>query len=180
MVGQLTVTKPSRSDELLDTDQQLKITDEIRAHFESLVPKRPLKPNRSESDSSTLTRVDCTPIDENIPELDKFRALQSRSQITLSADGAPEVQDEYVETQYYRELHSIDKQHHTTGSGFIRVVGAEGEGGHEVLKLQNGQDGAGGVSCIEFRSNPATNDWVPKINQDQVFVSSKPNRSEGS
>ncbi|KAG6654004.1 hypothetical protein CIPAW_05G115900 [Carya illinoinensis] len=80
---------------------------------------------------------------ENIPELDKFRALQSRSQITFSADGAPKVQDEYVETQYYRELHSIDKQHHTTGSGFIRGVGAEGEGGHEVLKLQNGQDGAG-------------------------------------
>ncbi|KAF5463725.1 hypothetical protein F2P56_013867 [Juglans regia] len=82
MVGQLTVTKPSRSDELLDTDQQLKITDEIRAHFESLVPKRPLKPNRSESDSSTPTRVDSTPIDENIPELDKFRALQSRSQVS--------------------------------------------------------------------------------------------------
>ncbi|KAG6728380.1 hypothetical protein I3842_02G170600 [Carya illinoinensis] len=85
-----------------------------------------------------------------------------------------------VETQYYRELHSIDKQHHTTGSGFIRGVGAEGEGGHEVLKLQNGQDGAGGVSCIESRSNPATNDWVPKINEDQVFVSSKPNGSESS
>ncbi|KAG6655992.1 hypothetical protein I3843_05G228600 [Carya illinoinensis] len=55
-----------------------------------------------------------------------------------------------------------------------------GEGGHEVLKLQNGQDGAAGVSCIESRSNPATNDWVPKINEDQVFVSSKPNRSESS
>ncbi|KAK4584771.1 hypothetical protein RGQ29_022463 [Quercus rubra] len=31
-----------------------------------------------------------------------------------------------------------------------------------------------------FRSNPATNDWVPNIDEDQGFVSSKPNRSESS
>ncbi|KAG2697782.1 hypothetical protein I3760_07G122000 [Carya illinoinensis] len=116
---------------------------------------------------------------ENIPELDKFRALQSRSQITFSADGAPEVQDECGDpvlqgVALHRQTASHDRKRVYKG------VGAEGEGGHEVLKLQNGQDGAGGVSCIESRSNPATNDWVPKINEDQVFVSSKPNGSKSS
>jgi hypothetical protein len=81
MVGQWTVTKPSRSDEVLDADQQLKIANEIRAQFESMAPKRPVKPNRSESDSSTPTPVESIPLDQNIPELDKFRALQSKSHV---------------------------------------------------------------------------------------------------
>ncbi|GMY11842.1 Maternal effect embryo arrest 59, putative isoform 1 [Fagus crenata] len=177
MVGQWTVTKPSRSDEVLDADQQLKIANEIRAQFESMAPKRPVKPNRSESDSSTPTPVESIPLDQNIPELDKFRALQSKSHVIVSAEGSTEVQEDYVETQYYNELHSIDKQHHTTGNGFIRVVG-EGEGGYDIQL--GGHEGVGGMAYTGFRSNPATNDWVPKIDEDQGFVSSKPNRSESS
>ncbi|KAK4584770.1 hypothetical protein RGQ29_022462 [Quercus rubra] len=113
MVGQYTVTKPSRSDEVLDVDQQLRIANEIKAQFESIAPKRPVKPNRSEPDSSTPTPVESTAVDQNIPELNKFQALQSQSHVMLSAEGVTEVQEEYVETQYYNELHSIDKQHHT-------------------------------------------------------------------
>jgi len=81
MVGQRTVTKPSRSDEVLDADEQLRIADKIRAQFETLAPKRPVKPNRSESDSSTPTPVESTTVDETIPELDKFRALRSQSHV---------------------------------------------------------------------------------------------------
>lgn len=81
MVGKMTVVnKPSRSDEVLDEDQQLKIANHIRAQFDSITPKRPLKPNRSESDSSTPTPVDSI-VDPNIPELDKFHSLQSQSHV---------------------------------------------------------------------------------------------------
>jgi hypothetical protein len=80
MVGQRTVTKPSRSDEVLDADEQLRIANKIRAQFETLAPKRPFKPNRSEPDSSTPTPLESTAVDESIPELDKFRALRSQSQ----------------------------------------------------------------------------------------------------
>ena len=81
MVGQYTVTKPSRSDEVLDVDQQLRIASEIKAQFESIAPKRPVKPNRSEPDSSTPTPVESTAVDQNIPELNKFQALQSQSHV---------------------------------------------------------------------------------------------------
>lgn len=81
MVGQYTVTKPSRSDEVLDVDQQLRIANEIKAQFESIAPKRPVKPNRSDPDSSTSTPVDSTAVDQNIPELNKFQALQSQSHV---------------------------------------------------------------------------------------------------
>lgn len=77
MVGQWTATKPSRSDEVLDADQQVQITNQVRARFDSMAPKRPTKPNRSESGetpSPALSNID----QNNIPELDKLRSLQSQ------------------------------------------------------------------------------------------------------
>lgn len=35
------------------------------------------------------------------------------SQVVFAGDGVRKVEDEYMETQYYSELDSIDKQHHT-------------------------------------------------------------------
>ena len=84
MVGQWTVTKPSRSDEVLDANEQLKIADQIRTQFDSLAPKRPLKPNRSEPDpdaSDVPNPVDSAAI---IPELHKFQSLQSQSHVCKS------------------------------------------------------------------------------------------------
>ena len=52
-----------------------------------------------------------------------------------------------------------------TGNGFIRVVGEEGEGGYDIQL----QEGTGGMAYTGFRSNPATNDWVPNIDEDQVL-----------
>lgn len=52
-----------------------------------------------------------------------------------------------------------------TGNGFIRVVGEVGEGGYDMLL----QEGTGGMAYTGFRSNPATNDWVPNIDEDQVL-----------
>ncbi|XP_022741481.1 uncharacterized protein LOC111293042 isoform X2 [Durio zibethinus] len=177
MVGQWTVSKPSRSDEVLDADQQQQITNQVRAQFDSLAPKRPTKPNRSEPDLATITSNLPPAVDKNIPELDKLRSLQSQSHI--SAGGDIMVQDEFVETQYYREMDSIDKEHHRTGSGFIRVMTEGGEGNGYDIQLENGQGAENVVNRPIFKSNPATNDWIPNIEEDQVFVSSKPNRSEG-
>ncbi|KAJ7944477.1 maternal effect embryo arrest 59 [Quillaja saponaria] len=179
MVGQWTVTKPSRSDEVLDEDEQLRIANQIRDQFDSLAPKRAVKPNRSEPYTSTPPNpVDSTAVAQNIPELDKLQSLQSESHALLSAEGYKDVQDEFVETQYYKELGSVDKQHHTTGTGFIKMMTEKGEDGYGI-QLQRSHGGIGGAGYPAFKSNPATNDWVPNINE-QVFISSKPNRSESS
>lgn len=39
----------------------------------------------------------------------------------LSAEGVTGAQEEYVETQYYNELHAIDKQHHTVTYQFNHI-----------------------------------------------------------
>lgn len=182
MVGQTTATatatKPSRSDEVLDSDQQQEIANQVRAQFDSLAPKRPAKPNRSEPDA--ISPILPSDVNQNIPELDKLRYIESRSPVKFSFDGRSEVGDEFVETEYYKELVSIDKQHHATGTGFIKVENDGGAATGYGIEL-------GGDSVLEnrvnghgIRSNPATNDWVPEVEDDQVFVSSKPNRSEVS
>ncbi|XP_068656980.1 uncharacterized protein [Aristolochia californica] len=174
--------KPSRSDEILDAEQQQKIAEEVRLHFDSLAPKRPKKPNRSEAtlteegDASSLLH------DEDIPEFHKLQALESQTQAAVFWDGTSNpALEEFVETQYYQELNSIDKQHHTTGSGFIKgAVEAKEDEGSSSFRLQ-GIDGWRGRTVLVMKSNPATNDWIPRIDEEEaVFVSSKPARSEGS
>ncbi|XP_030532151.1 uncharacterized protein LOC115742166 isoform X2 [Rhodamnia argentea] len=185
MVGQrMMVTKPSRSDEVPDEEEQLKIANQVRAQFDSLAPRRPLKPNRSEPDRSSSSPVDSSGSFEHaIPELDKLRSLQSQSPQGLFAagSGSTDVQGEFVETQYYKELESVDKQHHATGSGFISAIG-EGRhngSGYDVRYERDGfKSGPDGKPAV--RSNPATNDWVPSDASRQDYVSTKPNRSESS
>ncbi|KAL6013252.1 hypothetical protein ACLOJK_003744 [Asimina triloba] len=73
----------------------------------------------------------------------KVQRLCSRdgdSALTIGAEEPAEfAQEEFVETQYYSELNSIDKQHHSTGSGFIRATETSGDQfdirleGHESL-----------------------------------------------
>lgn len=111
MVGQLTATKPSRSDEVLDFNEQIRNTNQIKAQFDALTPKRPIKPNRSEPETENTVNSS-TLSSHNIPELEKLQSLQSNSQVFPSSHGAVDGQDEFVETQYYKELLSIDKQHH--------------------------------------------------------------------
>ncbi|KAH0842018.1 hypothetical protein HID58_090560 [Brassica napus] len=47
----MSTMKPSRSDEVSDPDQQIKNSNEIRAGFDSLAPKRPTKPPERASTS---------------------------------------------------------------------------------------------------------------------------------
>ncbi|PSS21255.1 Eukaryotic peptide chain release factor GTP-binding subunit like [Actinidia chinensis var. chinensis] len=168
--------KPSRSDEVLDADEQARMADRVRAQFDSMAPKRPTKPNRSESDSTP------TPLSEEntptIPEFQKFQSLQSQSQALFSETKIEQL-EEFVETQYYKQLDSVDKQHHTTGSGFIKLSSSECGGGGEGnnLQLQNGYEN--GERVMVLRTNPATNDWIPNMEDHQViYVSGKPNRSD--
>ncbi|XP_077231096.1 maternal effect embryo arrest 59 [Tasmannia lanceolata] len=170
------VIKPSRSDEVLEADQQVKMTQEVRSHFDSIAPKRPKKPNRSEGVSDdSLSDDDSIGI---IPELDKFRTLQSQSHIIYGKEGGGSyVEEDFEETQYYKELNSVDKQHYTTGSGFIGMVADDGGDGSLLGGLQGFGDG--GRDMKGLKSNPATNDWIPKVDgEEAVFASSKPNRSE--
>ncbi|XP_027076659.1 uncharacterized protein [Coffea arabica] len=179
MVGQPTVTKPSRSDEVVDADQQQQITNQVRAHFESLAPNRPTKPNRSESDSTSTPPITSYVPDQHgfaVPELDKLISLQSQSHATLFGT-SPVVQEEFMETHYYEELDSVDKQHHKTGSGFIKVA-SEINGNDYDLRLENNH---GGIREVVFKTNPATNEWIPSLDNHQVACkSSKPDRSESS
>ncbi|MFS7947444.1 hypothetical protein Hanom_Chr06g00548341 [Helianthus anomalus] len=110
MVGQPTVTvKPSRSDDIIDPHQQLQISEQVRSHFDSILPKRPPKPNRSDPvESGSLSDEPVT----TIPELIKFQSLISQSQGIVS-DSNVAVEEEFVETGYYKELVSIDEEHHT-------------------------------------------------------------------
>lgn len=166
---QPTINKPSRSDEVLDPDQQLRIADQVRAQFDSMAPKRPVKPNRSEPDPDASLAQQTQP--GPIPELERLHSLKSQSQVVVSTDGEGAVQEEFVETEYYKELVSIDKQHHTTGTGFIKVTQEEIENGqrdnHELQILSEN----GGERFRGFKSNPATNDWVPSVEAyNQVFL----------
>ncbi|KAI9113470.1 hypothetical protein K1719_015397 [Acacia pycnantha] len=177
MVGQWSATKPSRSDELLDADEQERIADQIRQQFDSVAPKRPAKPNRSEPDPDASLDQSSTVVSNNIPELLKFQSFQSQPHAVISDEPPKDAADDFVETQYYKELSSIDKQHHTTGSGFIRVESVGGDG----LNFQNSQIiNGGGTKIPEYKSNPATNDWIPNTDEHKVFVSTKPNRSDSS
>ncbi|GFY93760.1 hypothetical protein Acr_09g0002060 [Actinidia rufa] len=193
MAGQCTATmKPSRSDEVLDAEEQARMADRVRAQFDSMAPKRPTKPNRSESDSTP------TPLSEEntptIPEFQKFQSLQSQSQALFSETKIEQL-EEFVETQYYKQLDSVDKTtpygtiasvllclgypYKLTGSGFIKLSSSECGGGGEGhnLQLQNGYEN--GERVMVLRTNPATNDWIPNMEDHQViYVSGKPNRSD--
>lgn len=74
--------KPSRSDEVPELDQQLEIAEKTKAYFESLAPKRPAKPHRSETADDTFPAADhrhhalTAP-----PELAAFHSLQSQSHV---------------------------------------------------------------------------------------------------
>ncbi|XP_042508783.1 uncharacterized protein LOC122084538 [Macadamia integrifolia] len=179
--GEWVVRKPSRSDEVVEAEEQLRIASKIKDHFDSMAPKRPIKPNRSEPDSSSSFSTVSSLDEENVPEYHKFLSLKSQQSDPIFSEGSSSVQEEFVETPYYKDLISIDKQHHTTGSGFIRVGESFGDG-YGLELNRGGRDHVRAGETVAFRSNPATNDWIPSTEEagEANFVSSKPNRSENS
>lgn len=168
--------KPSRSEEILDEQQQWQIAEKIKSHFESLAPKRHRKPPRSENpdDHYDVEEGEDDPYDEIPPELKKYQELKSLSQSLFVRKNGELLPEEFVETDYYKDLNAIDKVHHPTGDAFIKL---DCSGSYFRLAYQ---EESGLMERIPVRCNPATNDWVPAPVDDQETVmaaSSKPVRS---
>ncbi|XP_058109286.1 uncharacterized protein LOC131252648 isoform X1 [Magnolia sinica] len=165
----MAVVRPARSDAHLTLEEEAKIEAEARECFEEVAPKRHTKPQRSDYSSDYNDALETSDPNATIPELSKFQDLESDSQkLTYTAIEATE---EYVETDYYKDLNYVDKQHHTTGTGFIKVENAN----DSYLSLAPDSDS---FDChASCKGNPATNEWIPAA--DTVIPpSDKPNRSD--
>ncbi|XP_008812878.2 uncharacterized protein LOC103723674 [Phoenix dactylifera] len=158
----LSPSRPERSDAHVPPDEEVEREAEAREYFQESAPKRHPKPSRSDYSSDALQSSD----PHSIPELDKFRDLQK----LVSAE-SHEAAEEYVETEYYKDLDCIDKQHHTTGTGFIGMEKSTGSS----FELTPESDAPGcHPSC---KGNPATNEWIPSVDMG-VPASHKPNGSD--
>ncbi|KAH9701575.1 hypothetical protein CEJ83_20110 [Acinetobacter baumannii] len=162
------VRRPDRSDVHLSREEEAKMEDEVRENFENLAPKRHTKPQRSDY-SSQYVDAFANGSDSN-QEYSQFQHLQANDSQKLIWNGS-EVTEEFQETEYYKDLNRINKDHHTTGTGFIKMENANGKS--FILAPDN--DDAHHSSC---KGNPATNEWIPSADDSVVFSSDKPKRSE--
>ncbi|KAK1271935.1 hypothetical protein QJS04_geneDACA007606 [Acorus gramineus] len=147
--------RPDRSDAHLTAEEEARVEGEARESFEGIVPKRHTKPQRSEY--STVYADALQPSDgaeDPIPELAKFQDLEAADPQKLVYNGS-EPAAEYVETEYYKDLNCIDKQHHTTGTGFIKFESKTADVPHLVPDSDVFEHHE---SC---KGNPATNEWIP-------------------
>ncbi|KAK4441859.1 hypothetical protein Salat_0520900 [Sesamum alatum] len=162
------VVRPSRSDVHLNGEAAAKVEATTRDYFDRAAPKRHTKPQRSDNSSAYVDGFSAH--DDVIPEYLQFQHLEKDDDQKLVYKGS-EPEEEFVETEYYSDLNGVDKHHHTTGTGFIKVDNINGKG----LSLTPDTATECHASC---RGNPATNDWTPASTADMVdFVSGKPNRS---
>lgn len=161
--------RPNRSDIHLSKEEEARIEGETKDYFDGLAPKRHSKPQRSEPSARYIDPLSDEHGDGVIPELVAFQQLERDSK-KLVYDGI-EVREEFVETEYYKDLNDIDKQHHTTGTGFIKAENANARGFSLEPDTDNGHHAAS-------KGNPATNDWIPAANDMVNFVSDKPRRSD--
>ncbi|KAL5748005.1 hypothetical protein ACOSQ2_025302 [Xanthoceras sorbifolium] len=160
------VGRPNRSDIHLSKEEEAKIEGETRDYFDKLAPKHHSKPQRSEYSSKY---VDALANDDDTSEFTQFQRLQNDPQ-KLNYNGS-KVTEEFVETEYYKDLNCIGKEHHTTGTGFIKVENANRKCYGLALNTN--------TSCQEScKGNPATNDWIPSADDMVTFSSDKPNRSD--
>ncbi|ONK76843.1 uncharacterized protein A4U43_C02F400 [Asparagus officinalis] len=161
--------RPNRSDAHLTPEEEVKKEEETREYFDGIAPKRHSKPSRSEY--STVYSDDLKVSDqETIPELEKFQNLEADKQKVV-CEGS-ETGEEFTETEYYKDLNCVDKQHHTTGAGFIKV-----EKSRERAFNLDPDTSSVSASHPSSKGNPATNEWIPSA--DPVIpASDKPNRSD--
>ncbi|KMT05134.1 hypothetical protein BVRB_7g172830 isoform B [Beta vulgaris subsp. vulgaris] len=141
-------SRPNRSDTHLSKEEEEKIAEETKEHFDGLAPKRHTKPQRSEYSSNY---VDANNTATLIPEYVEFQRLENDPQ---EVNNGSQVSEEFTETDYYKDLNCVDKQHHTTGKGFIKMENDNGE----KYYISPDTDLAHHASS---KGNPATNDWIP-------------------
>lgn len=164
--------KPNRSEELASPEEQEEHARKVRAYLEANTPKRIHKPSRSDADDdleSNETRASGT---FDPPERMKYLQLLATG-APLETLGSGEVNEDYTESEYYNYMAAIGKEHHTTGTGFIKIDKTPA-GFH--LSIKNPQSRS---FRERHRCNPAMNDWDPA--PDTSFVASnKPLRSESA
>ncbi|GLU11487.1 hypothetical protein SLE2022_282280 [Rubroshorea leprosula] len=171
--------RPNRSDIHLSAEEEAKMEEKTREYFDGIAPKRHTKPQRSDYSSKY---VDALVTDDDggdgnnnnnnnsIPEYNEFQRLEHEDPQKIVFNGT-KVTEEFVETEYYKDLNCVGKQHHTTGTGFIN--------------MENSNDGCFSLepdqateSHASSRGNPATNEWIPAAAESVAFNSDKPNRSD--
>ncbi|CAA0842442.1 maternal effect embryo arrest 59 [Striga hermonthica] len=158
--------RPSRSDVHLNRREAEELEAATRQYFDGVAPKRHTKPQRSEYSSAYADAISSD--DGVIPEHVQFQHLEKDNEKLVYSGG--KVDEEFTETEYYKDLNGVDKQHHTTGSGFIRVDSLKGKS----FSLSSDSVSECHPSC---RGNPATNDWIPNTTEMVDFITDKPNRS---
>ncbi|XP_011082381.1 uncharacterized protein LOC105165170 [Sesamum indicum] len=161
------MVRPSRSDVHLNGEAAARVEAATRDYFDRAAPKRHTKPQRSDYSSAYVDGFSAH--DTVIPEYLHFQRLEKDDVQKLVYKGST-ADDEFVETKYYSDLNGVDKQHHTTGTGFIKVDSINGKG----FSLSADTAAECHASC---RGNPATNDWIPATADMVDFISGKPNRS---
>ncbi|XP_071723077.1 uncharacterized protein [Rutidosis leptorrhynchoides] len=144
--------RPNRSDMHLSADEEAKVEEETREYFDGLAPKRHSKPQRSEYSNNYVDNISN---DTESPEYLNFQQLQQTDSQKLVYKGS-KVPEEFVETEYYQDLNCVDKQHHTTGTGFIEME----KGKYFSLEPDTDKE-----SHPASKGNPATNDWIPSSNE---------------
>ncbi|PON62787.1 maternal effect embryo arrest [Trema orientale] len=165
--------RPNRSDIHLSIEEEAKIEAKTRDYFDGVIPKRHTKPQRSEYSSRYVDDFASETTNNGfIPEYVEFQRLEHEEQEKLVYKGN-KVEEEFVETEYYKDLNCVDKQHHTTGTGFIKVENTD----EKCYNL--GSDSVPGCHASS-KCNPATNDWIPVPEAANMIplVSAKPNRSD--
>ncbi|KAK6786029.1 hypothetical protein RDI58_014554 [Solanum bulbocastanum] len=161
--------RPNRSDVHLSKEEDTKIEEATREYFDDIAPKRHTKPQRSDYSSTYVDHINLYPSShDTIPENVEFQRLENDPQKLVYNDS--QVTEEFIETEYYKDLNCIDKQHHTTGTGFIKV-----ENNGNTFNI--GADSTSDPSHV-YKGNPATNDWIPSAVDEVDFISGKPNRSD--
>ncbi|XP_008457401.2 uncharacterized protein LOC103497099 isoform X1 [Cucumis melo] len=151
--------RPGRSDARLSMEEEREMEAKTREYFNGVATKRHTKPQRSEFSAHYVDKVNDE--DNYIPELAEFQRLESDPhEQRLTYDGRNgKISEEFVETKYYDDLNCVDKQHHTTGTGFIKMENGDCKG------FRLAPDSAAADCCHgSCRGNPATNDWIPASN----------------
>lgn len=177
-VGTQHTLKPSRSEELSSPEEQERRALEVQQYLEAHTPKRHLKPARSDASDQFVAAFGGQHDDDDNdspsepPECHKYEELLAHS-TPLQTQGSGVVSEDYTESGYYANLAAIDKQHHTTGTGFIST-GAPVQSFHLSA-------GACESSGLRHRHpcNPAMNEWQPAPDTASPFTH-KPLRSESS
>ncbi|KAG4920625.1 hypothetical protein AAZX31_18G066200 [Glycine max] len=164
-------TRPNRSDIHLSAEEEATIEAKTREYFDGVAPQRHTKPQRSDYSAQYVDAFSNAHHSSlTIPELTQFQLLQNDPQEKKLVYNGSQVPEEFVETEYYQDLNSVDKHHHTTGTGFIKV-----EKNGNDFHIEPDNDTGCHHSC---KGNPATNDWVPAPSTEVGFNSGKPNRSD--